>query len=74
MFTIFFNGTGEYKIVIPPDGQKVNIAYFIGFVLCPLAEICCPQGKGTRARRVMLHFDNAPVHDTERVRENLASF
>jgi hypothetical protein len=74
MFTVFFNGTGKYKIVIPPDGQKVNSAYFIESVLCSLAEICYPHGRETRERRVMLHFDNAPVHGTERVRENLASF
>jgi hypothetical protein len=74
MFAVFFNGTGEYKIVIRPQGQKMNSAYFMEYVLCPLAEICYPQGKGTRERRVVLHFDNAPVHDTERVREDLAGF
>jgi histone-lysine N-methyltransferase SETMAR len=74
MFTVFFNGTGEYKIVIPPDRQKVNSAYFIESVLRPLAGICYPEGKGTREKRVMLHFDNGPVPNTEAVRENLASF
>jgi hypothetical protein len=74
MFAVFFNGTGEYKIAILPEGHKVNSACFIESVLLPLAEICYPQGKGTRERRVMLHFDIAPVHGTERVRENLASF
>jgi hypothetical protein len=74
MFTVFFIGTGEYKIVIPPDGQKVNSAYFIESVMCPLAEICYPQGRGRRERRAMLRFDNAPAHTTERVRENLVSF
>jgi hypothetical protein len=67
MFTVFFNGTGEYKIVILPDGQKVNNTCFIESVLRALAEICYPHGKGTREGRVMLHFDNAPVHGTERV-------
>jgi histone-lysine N-methyltransferase SETMAR len=74
MFTVFFNGAGEYKIAILPDGQKLNSAYFIESVLRPLSEICHPQGRVTRERRVMLHFDNAPVHNTEGVRENLASF
>jgi hypothetical protein len=46
MFTVFFNGTGEHKIVIPPDGQKVNSAYFTESVLRPFAEICYPQGWG----------------------------
>jgi hypothetical protein len=39
MFTVFFNGTGECKIAILPEGQKVNSAYFIESVLQPLAEI-----------------------------------
>jgi hypothetical protein len=57
MFTVFFNGTGEYKITILPEGQKVNCAYFIEFLLRPSAEICYPQGMGRRGRSVMLHFD-----------------
>jgi hypothetical protein len=65
MFTVFFNGTREYKIEILPEGQKVNSAYFIEFVLRPLTEICCAQGRRTRERRVMLHSDNAPVRNTE---------
>jgi hypothetical protein len=44
MFTVFFNGTAEYKIMILPKGQKVNSAYFIEPVLGPLAEICYSQG------------------------------
>jgi hypothetical protein len=74
MFMVFISGTGEYKIAILPEGPKVNSAYFMESVLHPLAEICCPQGRGTRERRVMLHFDNGPAHNTEWVRENLASF
>jgi hypothetical protein len=74
MLTVFFNGTGEYKIAILLEGQKMNSAYFIESVLRPLAKICYPQGKGTRERRVTLHFDNALVHNTDGVRENLASF
>jgi hypothetical protein len=74
MFRVFFNGTGECKIGILPEGEEVNNAYFIGSVLRPLAEICYPQGKETREKRVLLHFDNAPVHNTEEIRENLASF
>jgi histone-lysine N-methyltransferase SETMAR len=74
MFTVFFNGTGEYKIAILPKGQKENSAYFIESVLHPLAKIRYPQVRRTRERRVMLHSDKAPVHNTEGVRENLASF
>jgi hypothetical protein len=74
MFTVFFHGTGTYKIAILPEGQKLNSAYFTEVLLRSSAEICYPQGRGTRERRVMLHFDNAPVHNTERTGENLASF
>jgi hypothetical protein len=42
IFPLFFNGTGEYKIAILPEGQKVNGAYFIESVLRPLAEFCYP--------------------------------
>jgi hypothetical protein len=45
MFTVFFNGTGEYKIAILPEGQKANSAYFIESVLRPLAEFYYPQGR-----------------------------
>jgi hypothetical protein len=74
MFTILSNGTGEYTIVILPDGQKMNSTYFIGCMLCPLTEICYPQGRGTHEWRFMLHFDNAPVQNTEGVQESLATF
>jgi histone-lysine N-methyltransferase SETMAR len=74
MFTVFFNGTGKYKIAVFLEGQKVNSASFMEFVLRRLAKICSPQGKGTHERRVMLPFDNAPVHNAEAVRQNLASF
>jgi hypothetical protein len=46
-FTVFLNGTGECKIAILPEGQKVNSAYFIESVLRPLAEIYYPQGRNT---------------------------
>jgi hypothetical protein len=74
MFMVFFNDTGECKIAILPDEQKVNNAYLIESVLRPLVEICYPQGRRAHERRVMLLFDNAPVHNTEGIRENLASF
>jgi histone-lysine N-methyltransferase SETMAR len=74
MLTVFFNGTRECKIAILPKGQKVNGAYFIESLLRPLAEICYGQGRGTRERRVKLHFDIGPVHNIEGVRENPASF
>jgi hypothetical protein len=46
MFMVFINTTGEYKIAILPEGQKVNSAYFMESLLHPLAEICYSQGRG----------------------------
>jgi hypothetical protein len=74
MFTVFLNGTGLCKITILPEGQKAYGAYFIESVLCPSAKIYYPQGSGTRERGVMLDSNNAPVHNTDGVRDNLASF
>jgi hypothetical protein len=48
VFTIFFNGTGEYKIAILPKGEKMTSLSFIKSVMHPLAEICYPQGRGTQ--------------------------
>jgi hypothetical protein len=50
MFAVFFNGTGEYKIAIFPEGKEENSAYFSESVLRLLAEISHPQGRGTRER------------------------
>jgi hypothetical protein len=74
MFTIFFNGIAEYKIAILPEGQKMNRTYFIDCVPRALAEICYPQGRVTDEKRVVLHFDNVPVRNTEGVQESLANF
>jgi hypothetical protein len=60
MFTVFFNGTWECEIATFQERQKVNSAPFTESVLRALAEICYPQGRGTRKRIFMLHFDNAP--------------
>jgi hypothetical protein len=73
-FSVFFNGTRQYKIVILPEGQKMNTTYCIKYVLLPLTEICDPQGRGTHERRPVLYFNDAPVHNTVGVQESLANF
>jgi arginyl-tRNA--protein-N-Asp/Glu arginylyltransferase len=40
----------------------------------PFDQKMLSTGRGTYERRVLLHFDNALVHDTEGVQENLANF
>jgi hypothetical protein len=66
---IFFNGTGECKIAILPQGHKMNSTHFIGCVVQPLVEIYSPGGKKIHERKVMLHFDNGAIHNAEGVPE-----
>jgi hypothetical protein len=65
---------GESKIAILPEGQIMNSTYFIECVPCPLTELCYPQGRGTHERRVMLHSDDASIHNTEGIQKSLANF
>jgi hypothetical protein len=74
MLTIFFNGTGEYKMAILPLGQKMNRTSFMECVIGPLTEVCYPEGRKSHERRVMVHSDNAPIHNTEEIQEHLTDF
>jgi hypothetical protein len=71
MLTVFSNGTGEHKIAILPVGQKMNSRYFMECVLGLLTEVCYPEGRESHKRRVMLQFDNTPIHPTEEVQGHL---
>jgi hypothetical protein len=39
-------------------------------VLGPLKDVRDPEGRTSHKRRVMLHFDNAPIHNTEDVQRH----
>jgi hypothetical protein len=71
MVTIFFNRTGKCKIVILPQGHKMKSTYFIGCIIQPLVEMCSPDDKKIHEGKVMLHFDNAVIHNAKGVHENL---
>jgi histone-lysine N-methyltransferase SETMAR len=73
MLIILFNGTGECKIAILPAGQKMNSRHFMECVLGPLMEVCYPEGRKSHRRRVMLNFDNTPIHNTENVHGHLTN-
>jgi hypothetical protein len=72
MLVIFFNGTGEHTSVILQQGQRMNSAFFIECVIRPLAGFCSPEGRKLHEKRVVVHFDNASIHNTEAVQECLA--
>jgi histone-lysine N-methyltransferase SETMAR len=72
MFVIFFNGTGDHTSVILPQEQRMNSTSFIECVIRPLAGFCYPEGTKPHQKRVVVHFDNPPIHNTETVQECLA--
>jgi hypothetical protein len=71
MLTAFFNGTGEFLIDILPEELKMNSAYFATNVIDVLAQSCYPDGRPPHARKVTLHFDNAPIHCTDTVTDRM---
>jgi hypothetical protein len=73
MLIIFFNDTEEHKIAIIPEEQKQIGRWFIERVLRPLTKMCHPQGMGPHEMRTMTYFDNAPVHNSEGIEQNLAN-
>jgi hypothetical protein len=71
MITIFFNGTGECRLAILPQGHKMNSIYFIGCVVRPLVEMCSPDGRKIHERKVILDLDKGPIHNVEGIQEHL---
>jgi histone-lysine N-methyltransferase SETMAR len=73
MLSVFFNGTGQFLIDILPEGMKMDTDYFADNIIDEIARLCDPQGMRLRERRVMLHFDNAPIDCTGTVRDRMAA-
>jgi hypothetical protein len=69
MFVIFFNGIADYKTVVLPQGQRMNSTFFIESVIRPLAGFCSPEGRKPHQKKVVVHFDNAPIRNTGAVQE-----
>jgi histone-lysine N-methyltransferase SETMAR len=71
MVTVFFNGTGDFLIDILPEGLKMNSTYFANNIIDVIAGSCYPNGRQPHSRKVMLHFDNAPIHSTDTVNDRM---
>jgi hypothetical protein len=69
----FCNETGQFLIDIVPRGMKMETDYFADNITDEMARLCYPQGKRPRERRVMLHFDNPPMHCSGTVRDRMAA-
>jgi hypothetical protein len=53
--------------------MKTDMDYFADNIIDKMAMLCYPQGRRPRERRIMLHFDNAPIHCTITVRDRMAA-
>jgi histone-lysine N-methyltransferase SETMAR len=71
MVTIFFNGSGQFVVDILPPGTKMNSKYFADNIIDVLSGFCYPKGRQPGERKVMLHFDNAPIHCTGMIAERM---
>jgi hypothetical protein len=65
MVTVFFNGNGLHLINILPQNQKMNAEYFLEIILPFLISVCYPDGRRSRGRKCVVHFDNAPIHNSK---------
>jgi hypothetical protein len=52
----------------------MNSTYFIECVLGLLTEACYPAGEKYHERRVMVHFSNMPIQNTQEVQKHLSNF
>jgi hypothetical protein len=73
MLSVFFNGAGQFLINILPEGMKMDTDCFADNITDEMARFFYPQGRRSRKRTVMRHFDNAPIHCTGTVRDRIAA-
>jgi hypothetical protein len=72
MFTVFFNGLGQYFTNFLPEGRIMDMTYYSDAVIAPLSRFCYPGGIEMAEQPVTVHFVNAPMHNTVEVAECLA--
>jgi hypothetical protein len=70
---VFFNETGQFLIDILPEGMKMDTDCFVDNIIDEMARLCYPQGRRSRERIVIFHFDNVPIHCTRTVRDRMAA-
>jgi hypothetical protein len=73
MVTIFANGVGQFYVDVLPQKQRMNSAYFTERSLTGVAEMCARE-ETVPKDNLTVHFDNAPIHNTEMVREMLTQW
>jgi hypothetical protein len=73
MATILFNAVGQFYVDVLPQKQKMNSAYLTERILTLAAEMCARE-ETIPKENLTVHFDNAPIHNTEMVREMLTQW
>jgi hypothetical protein len=74
MVTVFFNGTGEYLMNILPQSRTMDTNYFAGRMIGGLECIGYPDERNPHQKKMTLHFDNPPIHNTRTVTGQLEQF
>jgi hypothetical protein len=74
MFAIFSNRTGYTKLRLSSRGIKDEWHILLRMCAEPSERKLPSTWQGTQERRVILHFDNALIHDIEMVQESLLNF
>jgi hypothetical protein len=72
MFTIMCNPLGFHVIDRLPDGVTMNANYFTENILGSLEEKIFPDGRAAHGRRLVVHMDDAAVHNCEMTTNFLA--
>lgn len=71
MITIFFNIDGLQLLDVKPKGVKINADYFIENIICPLESLEVTEKAQYQKQAMYLHFDNSPVHTSQKVNNYL---
>jgi histone-lysine N-methyltransferase SETMAR len=67
MVIAFFNGTGEWLLNLVPRSRSMDTKYFAEEIIGGLEDVCHPGRRNQHERRIALHFDYAPIHNTRTV-------
>jgi hypothetical protein len=72
MVIMFFNRDSMHMIKILPQNERMSAESFAEIILSPsLISMCYPNGRRSRGRTCVVHFDNAPMHNSKMITDKL---
>jgi hypothetical protein len=72
IFIAFFNITRRFLLNVLPERQTMDSSYFVEEVVAGFGELCYPELRNPRHRKVTIHFDNMPIHNTKMIEVQIA--